>query len=354
MAIDPAVQDGLAAYRSGDYHAAHSAWEQGAARVSGNHRSLLAALADLAGALERQRSGLSEGAARLLAATAERLGELPDQVLGVDVDRLREAVADLADDPASALAEPPEIRPGRLIPRWVLWRFLLFLALVAVGFVLFRFTPLGEWLNELLDRERLAELRAGLQARWWTGPLLVGLYAVLAPLGAPVSPLMLAGGAVFGTLVGSVLNFLGTFVGAAGSYFLARALGRDFVVHLVGGRLKRVERLIARRGFWPLVRIRFLPIPFPVVNYGAALAGVPAALFLLTTAIGLVPANLVFTYFAAALVDAVGGDRAGILLQMGLAVAGLLALSFLPNLLVGRQRKRRYRELREERRRLGR
>lgn len=354
MAIDPAVQKGLAAYRRGDYHAAHTAWEHAAARVSGDHRTLLAALSDLAAALERQRSGLTEGAAHLLAATGERLGDLPDQVLGVDVDRLREAVVGRIEAPSRALAEPPEVRPGRLVPPWVLWRFLLFLALVAAGFVLFRFTPLGERLNELLDRERLMELRAGLQARWWTAPLLVALYAVLAPLGAPVSPLMLAGGAVFGALAGAALNFLGTFLGAAGSYFLARALGRDFVVHLVGERLKRAERLIARRGFWPLVRIRFLPIPFPVVNYGAALAGVPAALFLVTTAIGLVPANVVFTYFAAALVDAVGGDRAGILLQMGLAVTGLLALSFLPNLLTGWRRKRRYRELKEERRRLGR
>ncbi len=354
MAIDPAVQKGLAAYRRGDYHAAHSAWEQDAARDSGNHRNLLAALADLAGALERQRSGLSEVAAHLLAVTAERLGHLPAQTLGVDVDRLREAVAGHAHDPASALAAPPEVRPARVIPPWVLGRFLLLLALVAVGFVVFRFTPLGERLNELLDRERLMTLRAGLQARWWTGPLLVGLYAVLAPLGAPVSPLMLAGGAVFGTLVGSVLNFVGTFLGAALSYFLARALGRDFVVHLVGERLKKAERLIARRGFWPLVRTRLVPIPFPLVNYGAAFAGVPAALFLLTTAIGLVPANVVFTYFAAALVDAVGGDRAGILLQMGLAIVALLALSFLPNLLTGRQRRKRYRELMEERRRQGR
>lgn len=354
MAIEPAVHEGLAAYRRGDFHAAHTAWEHGAAHASGDRRVLLAALSDLAAALERQRSGLAEGAARLLEATAQRLGDLPAQVLGVDVDRLRDAVAGVAADPAAALAEPPEVRPARAVPRWVLWRFLLFVALVAVGLVLFRFTPLGERLNELLDRERLMALRESLQAQWWTAPLLVGLYAVLAPLGVPVSPFMLAGGAVFGTLVGWGLNLLGTFLGAAGSFFLARALGRDFVVHLVGDRLRPVERLIRRRGFWPLVRIRFLPVPFPVVNYGAALAGVPAGLFLLTTAIGLVPANLVFTYFAAALVNAVGGERAGILLQMAVAVAGLLALSFLPNLLVARQRKRRYRELQEERRRLGR
>lgn len=339
------------AYRRGDYHAAHSAWEEGAAHTSGDRHALLSALSDLAGCLERQRSGLGGGAAALLAATRDRLGELPAQVLGIDVDRLR---TDLPADVAAALAAPPEIRAARVLPAWAVGRFLLLLALVGIGFLVLRFTPLGERLNDLLDRERLMTLRAGLQESWWTAPVLLVLYTVLAPLGAPVSPLMLAGGAVFGTLTGSVLNFLGTFAGAAGSYFLARGLGRDFVVHLTGERLRRAERLVARRGFWTLVRVRFLPIPFPLVNYGAALAGVPVTLFLVTTAIGLLPANVVFTYFASALVDAVEGDRAQVFLRMGFAVAGLLALSFLPTLLVALQRRRRLGEVRARRRRLGR
>jgi uncharacterized membrane protein YdjX (TVP38/TMEM64 family) len=351
VAIDPAVQPGLEAYQRGDYHAAHKAWEEGAAHTSGDRHALLSALSDLAASIERQRSGLTTGAATLFAATRDALGELPAQVMGVDVDRLR---GELPAGPAEAVAAPPPVDRARALPLWALGRFLLLLALIAAGFLVLRFTPLGERLNSVLDRERLMALRESLQARWWTAPLLILLYAVFAPLGAPVSPLMLAGGAIFGTLTGSALNFLGTFVGAAGSFFLSRALGRDFVVHLAGERLRRAERLVARRGFWTLIRIRFLPIPFPLVNYGAALAGVPATLFLVTTAIGLVPANLVFTYFAAALFEAVGGDRAQVFLRMGLAIVGLLALSFIPNLVLRLQRRRRLGELREERRRLGR
>jgi uncharacterized membrane protein YdjX (TVP38/TMEM64 family) len=234
-------------------------------------------------------------------------------------------------------------------PRRIVLRALIFVALIGAAFVVLRFTPLGESFREQLAPERLMAIRGELQEQWWTGPALLLAYAVLAPLGVPVSPLMFAGGAVFGTLVGATYNFFGTFLGASLSYFLARGLGRDLIVHLAGSRLKRAERLIARRGFWPLVRTRFLPIPFPLVNWGAALAGVPAGLFLLTTAIGLVPANLVYTYFAAALVDAVGGDRTGVLVQMALAVLALLTLSFLPNFLVARQRKKRLAELQEER-----
>lgn len=251
--------------------------------------------------------------------------------------------ADIREGELASEGAPGVGRRGALI------RFLVFVALLAAAFVVFRYTPLGARFQESLAADRLLELRSQLQEQWWTGPALLALFAVLAPLGVPVSPLMFAGGAIFGTLLGAAYNFAGTFVGAALSFLLARGLGRDLVVHLAGARLQKVERLITRRGFWPLVRIRFLPIPFPIVNYGAALAGVPVGLFLLTTAVGLVPANLVYTYFAAALVDAVGGDHRGVLLQMGGAIAALLALSFLPNLLTGRKRKIRLAALREER-----
>ncbi len=351
MAIDPELQQGLDAYRAARYHAAHAAWEHAAARTSGDRHGLLSALADLAGALEREDLGREQTAAELLADLRDRLGALPDRVLGVDVDRLRAAIP---ADPADALTSPPEIPAARAVPRWVVWRFVLLVALIAAGVAVLHLTPLGARLNELLDQERLTELRASLRSHWWTAPALILAYAVLAPLGAPVSPLMLAGGAIFGIVVGSALNIVGTFLGAAASFYLARSLGRDFVTHVLGERLQRVERMIARRGFWTWVRIRFVPIPFPVVNYGAALSGVPAALFLIATGIGLIPANIVFTYFAAAMIDAVGGDRTAILLRMGVAVVGLLTLSFLPNLLGKLSRRRRYREIRERRRRLGR
>lgn len=262
-----------------------------------------------------------------------------------------DSVSDPSAEPNAEDLEP-DGRPG--MPRGVLGRFLLFVALVAAGFLAFRFTPLGDLLEHALDRDRLMAMRATLQAQWWAAPLLVGLYVVLAPLGAPVSPLMFAGGAVFGTLIGSGLNFLGTFLGAAASFYLARALGGDFVEHLLGDRLRRVERLVERKGFWTLARIRLIPIPFPLVNYGAALAGVPAGTFLGATAIGLLPANLVFTYFAANLVASVAGDRAGIFLRLGLAIAALLLLSFLPALVIGMRRRRRLRELAARRQRLGR
>jgi len=173
---------------------------------------------------------------------------------------------------------------------------------------------------------------------------------LLCPVGVPASPLILAGGFVFGAVAGGLLNFVGTFLGATVSFFLGHLLGRDLVVHLVGDRLRPVEEMLNRRGFWNLARVRFLPIPFPVVNYGAALTGVKASVFLGATALGLAPAVLIYTWFAAALAKATGEERGTVLFQMALAVVGILLLSFLPPLIRGWNRRRRYRRLKEERR----
>jgi len=229
--------------------------------------------------------------------------------------------------------------------RQSLVRFGLLVLLLATGFIVFRWTPLAE----LWQPERLVAQMEELRQHWWAPLALVGLYVVLCPLGLPASPLMLVGGFVFGAFAGAGLNFVGTFLAAAVSFLLGRLLGRDLVAHLVGDRLQRVEALLDRRGFWNLARVRFLPVPFPLVNYGAALAGIEAPVFLGASAVGLAPAVFIYTWFASALARATGEERSGVLVQMGLALLAVLALSFVPALLRGWSRRRRYRQILDER-----
>jgi len=117
------------------------------------------------------------------------------------------------------------------------------------------------------------------------------------------------------------------------------------VGHLAGNKLKRVERLIARRGFWGLVGIRFLPIPYPLVNYTAALAGIRPALFMTTTALGLIPGATIYTYFASLLPKAASGDLSGILGKLAAISALMLLLTFIPQIWNAKKRRERYREL---------
>lgn len=217
--------------------------------------------------------------------------------------------------------------PRRSI-RGPLVRFGLLVLLVGAGFVALRWSPLAEY----LDRERLVATFRALAATPWAPAVLLGCYLVLAPLGVPVSPFILAGGLVFGFVWGAALNVFGCWAGAAVTFYLGRGLGRDFIEHLLGGRLKVLEQMVERHGFWTLVRIRFIPIPFALVNYAAALAGVRPAVFLGATALGLAPSVAVYTYFVAALFRlAAEPEKAGVAaLQLVAALAAMLLLTFLP------------------------
>lgn len=246
---------------------------------------------------------------------------------------------------------PPTLGDGQAPPisrRGAIARFAMFALIVAAGLAAFRFTPLRDYLS----REALLALLSTLRAAWWAPALLVGLYLVLAPVGLPMMPLMFAGGAIFGWAWGSLYNFVGLCLGALSSFLLARTLGRGLIVQLLGQRLKKIERMVSRHGFWALVRVRFVPAPFALVNFGAALAGVRLPVFALATAIGLAPTTILLTYFSAVLADSAAADRAGVLRTVSFAFAGLLLLTLLPSLVAAVRRWRRYRDLLAKRKEL--
>jgi uncharacterized membrane protein YdjX (TVP38/TMEM64 family) len=172
----------------------------------------------------------------------------------------------------------------------------------------------------------LAELRSA----WWAPVALIGLYVVVSPSGLPVSPLIWAGGIVFGVWWGWLYNFLGALLGASASFLLARALGRDLVLHVASATLlERAERILERHGFWALVRVRFLPIPFSVINYGAALAGIRWPVFITASTIGLAPSMVIWTYFGYAIFSVTTADRSEVVRNLVVALVLGLGLTFL-------------------------
>jgi uncharacterized membrane protein YdjX (TVP38/TMEM64 family) len=230
------------------------------------------------------------------------------------------------------------------VPRHLLLRFAALVAIVGIGFAVLRWTPLADYFTV----EEISAVLTRLREAPWAPVALIASYLILCPL-IPATPMMVAGGLVFGPVLGSVYNVIGTFLGGSVTYFLGRGLGHDFVLHLVGNRLKRVERLIARRGFWGMIGARLLPIPFPLVNYTMALTGIRPGLFLVTTAIGLTPGVTVYTYFVSLWSKAASGERSGIYVQFAIASLLMLSLTLIPQIWMGRKRRQRYRQVMEMR-----
>jgi phospholipase D1/2 len=228
--------------------------------------------------------------------------------------------------------------------RGKLLRFLVLPALLLACVVIWRFTPLGQ----ALTAERVAVVVGNLQHSWWAPLVLVLSYIVLSPL-VPATPLMIAGGVVFGAVYGSLYNLIGVYAGGIATYELGRFFGRDFVAQIGGRRLKKVERAIARRGFWGLVGVRFLPLPYAAINYCEALAGVHRGSFLLTTAVGITPPVILYSYFSAVLARLGSGEQQRVYQKMTVATLLLFALTAIPQFVEMRKRRQRYRELRAAR-----
>ena len=213
---------------------------------------------------------------------------------------------------------------GRL--RGALLRFALLTLIVAGLAALLLLTPASEY----LDRDKLADLLGRLRQAWWAPLALIAGFVLIAPAGVPVSPLIFAGGAVFGPLWGWIYNSVGCLLGAIISFGLAHALGKELVEHVAGERrMQKVEAMLQRHGFWTLVGIRFMPIPFAFINYGASLAGFRFGRFLSSTITGLVPSIFMWTYIAHALASAATDEERGALMRNGGLVIAMVALLIL-------------------------
>lgn len=189
--------------------------------------------------------------------------------------------------------------PARLIA--VLRRFwpplLLIAALVAVWL-----GGIGQWLSwSTLARHQLA-LAAWVQAHPLFAPSLYALiYIVVVALSLPEAAVVtVAGGLLFGTLLGGMLAVVGSSIGAV-MLFLAI---RHHLAHAIaarGGRL--IDRLrveIEDSGFSYLLAIRLVPaFPFWLVNLAAGLSGMRLLPFTAATVIGIVPATFVYASIGA-------------------------------------------------------
>jgi uncharacterized membrane protein YdjX (TVP38/TMEM64 family) len=168
---------------------------------------------------------------------------------------------------------------------------------------------------------------------WWAPVAFSALYAVVSLSPLPKTVFTLAAGALFGVAAGVVVVVAGAMLGAVAAFYLGRLLGRDTVRWLTGGRLDRLDTLLAGHGLRTIVVARLIPIvPFTAVNYLAGLTAVRLRDFTAGTAVGILPATTAYVTVGAY------GWRPGAW-PMWAALATLLVLT-VGGLLAERRRRR--------------
>jgi uncharacterized membrane protein YdjX (TVP38/TMEM64 family) len=168
----------------------------------------------------------------------------------------------------------------------------------------------------------------------WLGPIFVAVYAGLAMLAAPVSPLAYGAGAVFGVIRGTVFVMIASLIGATGGYFLARSAWSGVARRLLGRFHDKLRASRHGSVFLTTLRFQLLPIvPFGIFNYGAGVARLPFLSFLAATAVGILPGTIAAVYVGDRVMAGITGSDRRAFVVAGLVVAAMFALSFAPTLI---------------------
>jgi uncharacterized membrane protein YdjX (TVP38/TMEM64 family)/rhodanese-related sulfurtransferase len=189
------------------------------------------------------------------------------------------------------------------------------------------------------DRFDAAALQAWVQdAGAWAPLLFMLIYAIAAVLFLPGSVLTLAGGALFGPLLGTFYNLTGATLGAALAFLVARYLASDWVAARSGGRLKQLINGVESEGWRFVAFVRLVPLfPFNLLNYALGLTRIRFSHYLLATYVCMLPGAFAYTYVGYAGREAVSGGE-GLIQKALLALALLALVAFLPRL-IGRLRE---------------
>ena len=127
--------------------------------------------------------------------------------------------------------------------------------------------------------------------------LFVVLYAVLVAASIPGAAfLTIVGGFVFGTVIGTICTVLGATIGATAIFLLARTAIGEGLRARAGPSIRRLEEGFRKNALSYLLFLRLVPgFPFFIVNLVPAFLGVSLRVFVLGTALGIIPGTIIFS-----------------------------------------------------------
>ncbi|MDF1700459.1 MAG: TVP38/TMEM64 family protein [Planctomycetota bacterium] len=230
-------------------------------------------------------------------------------------------------DPAPDNPDPSAARRSWLRPA-------LFLAVLVGLFVLARVLDLEGGLESV--RSWIDELGP------WGPVAFVGVYILATILMVPGAiPTIMAGG-LFGAACGTVYASLGSTIGAALSFLIARYLAKAQVDAWLTKKpgLARIDQLTLTHGALIVAVIRMVPLfPFNLVNYAFGLTRVSFWRYVLVSWIAMLPGTFLYVAGTDVVLESLASGEAplGLLAVVAVVLVGVV--------LLGRQAARRLRHV---------
>ncbi|MEO5340354.1 MAG: VTT domain-containing protein [Magnetococcus sp. MYC-9] len=169
--------------------------------------------------------------------------------------------------------------------------------LMVVVAALFLYGTLGRQLS-LDSLKSQYHLLVALQAEspWGVAAAFFLSYVAMVALSLPgVTFMTLAGGALFGLGLGTLLVSFAASLGATAAFLLARYLLRDTLQHRFAEQLARINQGLVDAGVFYLLTLRLLPVvPSALVNLLMGVTALPTRTFYWVSQLGMLAATLIY------------------------------------------------------------
>ena len=192
-------------------------------------------------------------------------------------------------NPSATESTPSSSSMGKII--------IAFLLLTGIGS--FLYFDLGQYLSlESLKANRDSLLTYTDSNFALAVSIFIVVYIVQTAFSLPGGAVLtLAGGFLFGSVLGTLVVNVGATTGATLAFLAARYLLRDWVESKFGDRLGPIQAGFAKNAFSYLMTLRLIPaFPFFLVNLVSGLTRVNLGTYVAATAIGIIPGSFVFAF----------------------------------------------------------
>lgn len=174
---------------------------------------------------------------------------------------------------------------------------IIIVLLIVAAIVLFKVLHLEQYLTLAYlkaSREQFARLYA--EKTVLVVAVYMLIYIVATALSLPGAVILtLAGGALFGLVVGTVAISFASTIGATLACLVSRFLLRDWVQARFGDKLQHINEGMEREGGLYLFTLRLIPVfPFFVINLVMGLTRIRISTYYWVSQLGMLPATLVY------------------------------------------------------------
>jgi uncharacterized membrane protein YdjX (TVP38/TMEM64 family) len=207
---------------------------------------------------------------------------------------------------------------------------IVILAILGLGIGAFLYFDLGQYFSLEALKANRDSLLTYTSANFATAvALFIGVYIVQTGFSLPGGAIMtLAGGFLFGSVLGTIFVNIGATIGATLAFLVARYLLRDWVEGKFGDRIEPIQARFSKNAFSYLMTLRLIPaFPFFLVNLVSGLTRVNLGTYVVATSLGIIPGSFVFA-FAGKQLGSINslGEIASPPVLMAFTLLGLLAL----------------------------